>query len=491
MKNWGNANARIDDRLGLGLLLGGLALSCASYSSVQPAVTTLVYLALGLGLAYVPGIGGQSERKALWLVFAAGTFWAGIAAIFANQLADVGQNHSDPALFFDLAVNWDSPNNVYVANGISESTGAIVLWNRAYDIFGALGLLPGRYIGIGFNTLLVALASLITIKAARAAFGRDLAALRLVGWLFAACPIFWLFSALFLREAVILTFIVGLSWLWIRLLAHFTLINAATLIVASILAFFNFAYLRGEFVIVPAAMGLAGGFALLVAPAGGRAALRRLVGITICVAAVSTNLFVLGDTVASLGNANASYAELAQADILAAEEFVDGGLDVLGQSKPGQARVYRSLGMALVVSQPLYVRAVVAPVYLWLAPIPVWVGFQLESAYFLLKSLHAIFAYLLVSGMLVAGWGLGRDHRRIEPVHIYLVLCILGFSLSVATTSLEGRHLGVFLPLPLLLVGSVDWQQRGNRIMFRNTALAVLSAMALVHLSWFLVKVVL
>lgn len=475
MKNWIGANARTDDWLGLILLLAGLVLSCASYGTIQPAMATLAYLALGLGLAFVPLIGGQSERKALWLVFAAGTFWAGIAAIFANQLNDLGQNHSDAALFFDLAVDWNSPLNVYVTNGISESTGAIILWNRAYDFFRAIGFVPGRYIGIGLNTLFVALASMITVKAAREAYGSDSNALWLVGWLFAACPLFWLFSALFLREAVILTFIVGLAWTWVRFLAHFNLINALILLVASVLAFLNFAYLRGEFIIVPIAMGLAGGFALLVAPAGQLAVLRRLAGLAIFLGAMSTGLIVLGDTVADLGSANERYAELAQADIAAAHD----------------SRIDRSLGMDMVVSQPIYVRALVAPVYLWLAPIPIWAGFQLQSAYFLLKSFHAIFAYLLISGLLVAGWRLARDYRRIEPVHVYLMICILGFSVSVATTSLEGRHLGVFLPLPLLLVVTVDWQQQHNLIMFRNTALAVLSAMALLHLAWFIVKFVL
>lgn len=471
-----------DDWRGLALVAAGIVISCLSYASFQPAIITLTLLLVGWGLLSLPVIGGAAERRAFFLVFAAGTLWAGIAAVFANQLADFGQNHSDPAFFFAVAADWNSSLNVYAANDILESTGAVVLWNRAYDLAQALGLAPGRYIGIGVNGLLVGLAAALAIKSARSMYGDDWWRLRLLAWLLAACPMFWLFSSIFLREAFILLFVVSLGWLWVRLLARFSTSNLAVVGVASVLALYGFIYLRAEFVIVPIAMGFAGGTALLLAPnVESRPLLRRTVGLFICIVAAFTSAFVLRDTFVSLSEASARYADLAVKDLMAAGGALDGMIE---------DQVSQSLGMKLVVGQPLYVRAVLAPVYLWLAPIPIWAGFTLSSAYFLMKSLHTVFNYFLIAALLVVGWRLLRGYRSIEPVQIYLVLCTLGFSLSVAITSLESRHLGVFLTLPLLLVTGPDWRLPANRLALRNTSIAVLSVMVLIHLAWFAIKAV-
>lgn len=131
-----------------------------------------------------------------------------------------------------------------------------------------------------------------------------------------------------------------------------------------------FHYLRGEFSVVPVAMVLAASAAMLVAARGPQAV---VAGVIIGLACVIWVLSPQGysnitDTVAK----SASYA-------------------VLDDPANGEAR--QSLGKALVVNQPLPIRAVVGSAYLWVFPVPFWHGFFTGSLYHILKSLHAVFAF--------------------------------------------------------------------------------------------------
>ncbi len=102
---------------------------------------------------------------------------------------------------------------------------------------------------------------------------------------------------------------------------------------------------------------------------------------------------------------------------------------VLDDPANGEAR--QSLGKALVVNQPLPIRAVVGSAYLWVFPVPFWHGFFTGSLYHILKSLHAVFAFFsdpghgsrgansisrakrpqIVSGLLHCGFHCGCSHH--------------------------------------------------------------------------------
>lgn len=75
--------------------------------------------------------------------------------------------------------------------------------------------------------------------------------------------------------------------------------------------------------------------------------------------------------------------------------------------------------MTLIVSQPLPIRLVLGSVYLFVFPIPVWSGFQLESAYPLFKSLNAIYFYFLLPFLVISFRVLWRDAFSRTPLRLF------------------------------------------------------------------------
>ncbi len=274
--------------------------------------------------------------------------------------------------------------------------------------------------------------------------------------LFAMCPIFWLFQSLHMRDAAAMFCVILYAFFWLHFLSRKTLIRGVILAGVTVVATLFFHYLRGEFSVVPVAMVLAASAAMLVAARGPQAV---VAGVIIGLACVIWVLSPQGysnitDTVAK----SASYA-------------------VLDDPANGEAR--QSLGKALVVNQPLPIRAVVGSAYLWVFPVPFWHGFFTGSLYHILKSLHAVFAFFLIPAMAVGALTAFRERNAPK---LFLVFCIAGFTVAVAITSLETRHLGVFLPLAIILACTPDYRTSGKT--YARITYAVLAGVVGVHLVW-------
>src|SRR5690606_37711856 len=127
-------------------------------------------------------------------------------------------------------------------------------------------------------------------------------------------------------------------------------------------------YLRSEFVHIPIALLLASGFATFARGAGIRQTAVVAVPVVIAVVAVV----------------------LLKPSVFLVQESLAAGFESY-QMRSAAYSSDDSLGHALVVSQPIYIRIFVGIVYLMVFPIPMWHGFQLESVYQLFKSLHSIF----------------------------------------------------------------------------------------------------
>jgi hypothetical protein len=147
-----------------------------------------------------------------------------------------------------------------------------------------------------------------------------------------------------------------------------------------------------------------------------------------------------------------------------------------------------SLANSLIVRQGLPLRVLFGCAYLLAFPIPVWQGFQLESAYHLLKSLHALFMYVVIPLAVLAIWRIvGTARLRKAPI-LFHAFSFAGFLGGVACSSLETRHSNAFLVSLLVVCLIPDMSDAADRHAYRTLLTLFLGLMVMVHCVWLLMK---
>lgn len=453
-------------------------LQFAAYRSAAPALVASVFLTLGY-LAFHTSYpwGGRAERAAFSIIFAVCYFWSGIAAIYSVYLGDLGQQ-SDTAWFYRLATELDDGLSLDELRHITSGSGAVYLWRVIYRLFSAIGFEKGIYIAVAANTFLVSAAGAIAIKIVALIFGNDRRRLRRLTLLFASCGACWLFASVLLRDSAILLLNTLLLCVWVRYLVQPRWKTAVWLVLFSILATVLYAYLRTEFFFVPAALLLAGLASFIV---------------------VSGPLFRMPRTMGAAGG-----ALLMMACVLVVVALLGGGESIvryLGVVASGSRQYSEyavsldsngsSLGVTYVLNQPLLIRLALGAFYLQIFPIPFWSGFIEGGAYHFFKSCNAIFMWFV---MPLAILGLYRTWLlKLQCSKLALMfLCIsyAGFTLAVAGTSLETRHLGVFC-VPLLIVATVpSLDSKADIAVYLNFLGAWGALNVLIHLAWAALKLV-
>lgn len=448
--------------------LGGCALTVASYASLEPlGVFALAYLC---GAALTAMASDRRESLATYsLVFTIGWFMAGIGGVYAEVFHDPLQLDSDAGGFYDLARSEAAGLSVADVVLLTEGVGAIIVWRTAYEWMDAIGFDKGRYIGLAINILAVALAAVVASRACQRLYPGDAIRLSRLRLMLCACGLFWLYSAVHLRDASILLLVTISVYVWLcYLLRPGAWRFAASLGLTAVLGI-ALGLMRQEFVLVPLVIG---GIALvtrLVVPPDS-SALRGL-----RIVWVGLGLAVAAALAASLSG-----------DV---GEVVSRGAEVYGEQVAQQAAA-DSLGAALIVQQPKPIRAVVGMAHLFLYPIPVWSGFQLDTAGAMLKSLNAFFFYAFTPLLMLAAWRTvrGRSARGLRTADTYMLAVVVLFGEGVALTSLESRHFGAFLVPAFCLALGPDLTQPYIWRRYLGVLGFLLASLLLVHGAWFIIK---
>ena len=355
---------------------------------------------------------------------------AGIAAVYANQFADQSQLASDAGGFFEISSL--SPLRylpLIQLQALHEGSLAIKIYSSAYDFFSVLGFPRERYVGILINVCSVALTGVLTLKMSRLLYGCDVIRFRRLILIFSFCGLFWLFSGIHLRDSIVLLSSTALSYVWLYFLQKPDLSYRFIAVTASsLLAGFTFGFLRGEFILVPIGTVMAATAALMFSVKSKRIFITFFFVFTGIVLA-GWLLLMFGDSIQFISTRGY-------------EGYVDLVADQHGAD---------SLGMSLIVNQPMPIRLLLGSIYLFIFPIPFWSGFQIESAYYLFKSFNAIFLYFLLPLLVLSIDQIWKNKLIRSPSLLYLVFTSFGFTLAIACTSLETRHFAVFLPLMFLL----------------------------------------
>ncbi|MDP3082623.1 MAG: hypothetical protein Q8N44_02870 [Rubrivivax sp.] len=461
--------ATIRDGITFDLLvfLSGCWLNNVAYESLQPTLAAVIFWTIGATPLWLLGSNLRPERSIFTRLFAIGWFAAGIAAIYAEVLQDPLQLGSDAGSFFDLARGEAGGLSIEDIRVFTEGAGAILLWRAVYDGFAAIGFDRARYVGILINVCAIALTGVLGVRMIRIIYGHDIERINRLTTMFSFCGLLWLFASIHLRDAVVLLVVTGNCLIWVRYLAAPKANAIPWLIVTNLVFFSGLALLRTEFAFVPIAMllGAVGSFALSTGLGTRRRLLFVLAGAAILSLAAATYTDLSDDALFALSRGSETYS--AQAN----EQAATG-----------------SMGLTLIVNQPLAVRLPLGLAYLFVFPIPFWSGFQLETAASLFKSFNALFFYALTPLAGLAVVRIWQQRALRNRVNVFLVLVTFGFALAIAGTSLETRHFGAFISPLFMLALLPDLRQDTERRAYRSLLVCLLGLLAAVHVAWILLK---
>jgi|APSaa5957512535_1039671.scaffolds.fasta_scaffold14751_2 hypothetical protein len=443
--------------------LMGSFLNLLAYESLQPVILSLVILSISLVVISFNKNRVYFKKTIFMLVFSICWFWSGIAAIFLQYFNDASQL-GDAGNFYSLATSGDYISNIFDIQSISEGGAAILLWQYAYKISLFLGLGNGQYVGILINILCVSITSLVGLKIIVIIFGNDIFRIKRYAILFSACGIFWLFASLMLRDAMILLSISILIFYWIRYLSNSTATHLLSLVIVSIFFTVLLPFLRSEFFIVPLLFLLVGIFSYLVTPS--TLTSKRMIGYVV--------FFII--TIVIIGVSYHDLIEIIQRNIGRYSE--KSSMDSNGIS----------LGYTIIVNQSILVRTVLGSIYLFIFPIPFWVGFQLDSVYPLFKTLHVLFMYFLVPMLYISLIRIFKSKEFRTKEILFLLFISIGFTVSIAITSLEGRHFGIFI-FPMLLLALIpDFTIRSELSLYKKYVFIYIILMIIIHMIWAVMK---
>ena len=469
------------------IFLLGSIVNTAVYWSAAPVVVFAITLAATLGLVRLLGRDVAEERAAVLIMFVVGWFWAGVSA---SYLAIVGYENPDSGRFHEEvldpdfqpigeseALAWQGEGisvgrlaNEWFSVNVVQNAGAIVVWRLAYGFFSLLSLGDGQYIGVTMNTAFVALSVAMGLRMVKTIFGADPVRIRRYVLLCATCGIFWLFASLHVRDSMALFCVTLLAMFWVYYLQRPNTKTLIALAFATVIGFMLFGLVRVEFLFVPFAMILAGSAAMIVGTRGpGRRRVWLYAGLSagflIGLAFVLFNFRSALDSIMLL---------------LEVREKVYAAVSI-GEGAG-------SLGNQLIVSQTGIVKLIFGTAYLLLAPIPVWTGFTSELAYHLYKTFNTVFMYFVLPLAAVTLWRMAQNRALQRPPLLFIAFSFIGFAAAVGYTSIEGRHIGAFFVLLILLALVPDLGRQADRRMYRLGFAVLMAFIVPMHMTWLVYK---
>ena len=453
------------------VLIGGSMLAHANETLDALIVVILFYVAGFFPLAvFFPG--RKPELRAFVLTYGICVLMGGMSQLYSLFNTGDLQSTPDAQMFFslisasppftemaDLPVNFNSPL-------------AVVLWQLLYKGAWSLGLSFGLYTAITLNSFVVAFSGFLTVRIARDLFGNDTRKLHFVGLLFSLCGMFWLFGAIMIRDCFILLINTLVLWALVRWVEFPRSVRLYVAVIGGCISGFCMWYLRKETIYL---YGVFFVIALSAWYVRERINAQRLSVICITIAILLV-----------------SYSYIEQLIGAAREEQVTNmqryGETGLASSRSG------SLGAQLILVQPMPVRLVVGSVYIVLYPIPLWAYFfSGASEYNILKNCHGIFQVLtiplFIAALLLLVRNAARDIQAALP-YIFLASSFVVSILAVASTSIETRHYGQFLPAYLICMAIPDLRKQSDRSLTFRIAAIWFGIIAVVQVLWAVLRFV-
>lgn len=468
------------------LFVGG-ALLADVHRTLDPLALIATLFALGAGATWLLSRGDRWVVRGFALTYGACVLAAGLAQAYSQWAFGTPMSTSDADAFYS-AILRDPPYYRLGERFPVNAPYAVLAWQYFYKLCLACGLSFGPWIGVLMNAFMVGLVGALTVRIARELLDHDAqpgasasyathvhavsleVRLRRTGTLCATCGMFWLFGALFLRDAFTLLVNAVVLWTLVRMVQQMSTVRLLQALVVVGAGAWIVLGLR------PASAPLFALFALLAVVTWFwycRPGLGRLLAVGILAGGLVLLYARLHTAVHSVTGTVAAVAETYQR---------------VGTGASGQG----SLGMTLIVHQPLPVRLVLGSMSLVVNPMPLWAGLRSGMVdYIYLKAWHGVYLVaivpLVIAGIREAVRAAHRRDRQAAPP-LFLALYVLGSLGAVAVTSLETRHLGQFLPAVILLAALPDLEDPARRRELRLTRAVWFGLVVLAHAGWAVLK---
>lgn len=421
----------------LAAVTGGCVLMGLVNSNIGATVLAVLLLGAGLLVSSIISWGRFAEVRAFLLTFGVCLLVAGCLQAYSEAQFQMPMSTMDAWTFYHSCVSGYESDSLDSLEGTINAPLAVIFWQTWYALAASMGFGKDPFIGIELNACFVGLAAAVTVKCGREIYGSDLRRLNGIANLCATCGMFWLFGAVFLRDCFSLFFSSLILWALVRWLCvrcnltQLVILSGVLLLSTSCLLF-----LRRETVYTALPLILLAAFVKFIVNSK-HVSFRLLLSMLAAVACVGI--------VYKSGRMEQVWNDLSDRRMSYGE---------LGSANSGQD----SLGMRLVVSQPLPIRAAVGSLMLILNPLPIWVEISDHmTEYHFLKSYQGLFMIWLfpwtLAGVVTA---FRRRSGPLNPGQIYLSFYAVGTLAAIAITSMETRHHGQFLPAFLLLAVTHD-----------------------------------
>lgn len=452
------------------LLTGGVL---QAYSNRTAAAVVFVVIFGIVGLVFIRSLCGRAtaEQRAFLLTYAVCVFAGGVAQCYSSVAFGMPQSTVDANTF--LAMIAPSPPWVTMSDTFRflESTLPVFIWQQCYKAAYVLGAPFGPYVAVTFNAAVIGVTGSVTVRIAREIFGDDEWRLRRVRILFASCGLFILFGAILLRDCFALSINVVILWLFVRWFRRQTVIEALIACVALGAGMYVMEYLRP-------------GVALLMATYLGLAALAlfttRVKRIPVIMATIIGISVILLSTSLVFNYLSISRQLQTQEMLL----YSDLSAYASGDS---------SLGMRLIINQPLPVRIVFGTAAMAISPIPLWANFNGSGTeYHWIKGYNGFYQVIVLPLIILGVYQVLRA-RYIPQSQLVVWRFMVGYlvvnTVAVVATSMEQRHLAQFLPAAVVLAVLPDLRDARIRNKLRNVWVGWMAIVICVHVFWGILKI--
>ena len=450
------------------LLAFGAGIQSYSNGTIEAFLVAFIFMAIGCGGIALVFPGKKEELRAFLLAYTICVFVGGVAQLYSLSFFDQLQSTPDANTFFQLI----KPNPPFMTMERMPHINAplaVLAWQYVYQVAWWLGFDFGLYTGVMLNAFVIGLTASITVRTARELFGDNSVRLRRVGTLFAFCGLFILFGSVLIRDCFTTFFNMLALWGMIRWLCSPTLLNSFKAIIVTGVAVYAVAFLRYDSIV------LFGFFWLLAV------------------------LFWLMKKQFNIARIFAVY--FVSISLLIGSPYV---INYVQRSKKSQEHIQKayagqpsisygkSLGMQLVIRQPMPIRLVMGSGFLMISQIPIWGYFRPGlGEYHLIKAYHGVFQ-VIVMPLFLAGFLLViklffKDREQAIPL-AFLAAYTLMALFAVVATSLEQRHLAQFIPAVLILASVPDLRVDEDRAIVRATSINWCVVVLFVHVLWMMKK---
>ena len=452
------------------LCLGAAFLSTANATVDVLTVISLIF-SVGLALVFVLFRGKKTEISAFFYTFSVCVFFGGLAQTYSLLFFDNLQSTTDAATYFypeiKLIPPFEAPS---FADLLIAYQLAIFIWQQVYILFWHLGIDGAPYIGVLFNTLIMAITASMTVNIARILYGNDRVRLQKVAILFSLCGIFILFGAVLLRGCFTTFVNTAVLWAIIKCLCYPKVKNLIIALVIIVSASVCMISLRFDSLLL---FGAFIGLAFIAWLFQGSFDRKRIIASVVILVGIASTIGIFSEY----------FNQIFHVTDLRQEVYAD-----MSRSESAEG----SLGMTFVINQAWPIRLLTGTLTLIVNPIPFWASFNMASFdYHWIMGLFGIYKIALMPSVISSSYFIVKgflNKQAHSAASLFLVAYLLLNIFAVVLTSLEQRHIGQFMAAFILIAVFLDNNLKHHRNMYRSVWFCWFGTVFLIHLVWLSLK---